>query len=182
MLFNSYPFVFAFLPLVLVAFVLLARWRARQAVIAFLIVASLVFYAWWDWRFLPLIVFSILFNFSFGRLLARRVSPRGVSGPSARRWLALGIAVNLGLLGYFKYRNLFVDTVAMAIGADWRMPPLLLPLAISFFTFEQITYLVDVYHGNTGEYDFPSYCLFIAFFPHLIAGPIIRFRQLVPQF
>ena len=90
--------------------------------------------------------------------------------------------MNLGLLGYFKYRNLLVETAGLAIGADWHLPPLVLPLAISFFTFEQITYLVDAYHDDTGEYDFLSYGLFITFFPHLIAGPIVRFKELVPQF
>ena len=90
--------------------------------------------------------------------------------------------MNFGLLAYFKYRNFFVDTVGMALGTEWQLPPLVLPLAISFFTFEQITYLVDAYHADTGEYDFLSYCLFISFFPHLIAGPIVRFKQLVPQF
>jgi alginate O-acetyltransferase complex protein AlgI len=181
-LFNSYPFVFGFLPLVLAGFFLLVRLGARRAVLGFLIVASLTFYAWWDWRFLPLIVFSILFNFSLSHLLGRCVSARGTSAALSRGLLALGIAVNLGLLGYFKYRNLLVETVGLAVGADWHMPPLVLPLAISFFTFEQITYLVDVYHGATGSYDFRSYCLFITFFPHLIAGPIVRFKELVPQF
>ena len=90
--------------------------------------------------------------------------------------------MNLGVLGYFKYRNFFVDTVGWATGTEWAMPPLVLPLAISFFTFEQITYLVDAYHGDTGDYDFLSYSLFVSFFPHLIAGPIVRFKELVPQF
>ena len=85
--------------------------------------------------------------------------------------------MNVGLLAYFKYRNFLVDTVSTAVGAEWAMPPLVLPLAISFFTFEQITYLVDAYHGDTGEYDFLGYSLFISFFPHLIAGPIVRFRS-----
>ena len=182
MLFNSYPFVLVFLPLVVAGFAVLAHWRARTAVLAFLIVASLAFYAWWNWKFLPLILFSILFNFSLGRLLQRRVRDGGASAARPRRLLALGIAVNLGLLGYFKYRNFFVDTAGVALGAGWQLPPLVLPLAISFFTFEQITYLVDAYHGDTGEYDFLSYCLFISFFPHLISGPIVRFKQLVPQF
>jgi alginate O-acetyltransferase complex protein AlgI len=181
-LFNSYPFVFVFLPLVLAGFGVLVHWRARWAVLGFLIVASLGFYAWWDWRFLPLIVFSILFNFSLGHLLARCVRAHGTEAPQSRGLLALGIAVNLGLLAYFKYRNLLVETAGLAIGADWHLPPLVLPLAISFFTFEQITYLVDVYHDDTGEYDHLSYGLFITFFPHLIAGPIVRFKELVPQF
>ena len=182
MLFNSYPFVFVFLPLVLAGFAVLTRWRSRTATLAFLIVASLAFYAWWNWRFLGLLLFSILFNFALGRRLQRRASERGAPVAPARRLLALGIAVNVGLLGYFKYRNFLVDTVGMAVGTDWALPPIVLPLAISFFTFEQITYLVDAYHGDTGEYDFLGYALFISFFPHLIAGPIVRFKELVPQF
>ena len=182
MLFNSYPFVFVFLPLALAGFAVLARWRTRRSVLAFLIVASLAFYAWWDWRFLSLIVFSIVFNFSLGTRLQRRARQLGASAAPARRLLALGIGVNLGLLAYFKYRNFLVDTVSMAVGTEWALPPLVLPLAISFFTFEQITYLVDAYHGDTGDYDFLGYSLFISFFPHLIAGPIVRFKELVPQF
>ena len=182
MLFNSYPFVFVFLPLVLAGFAALARWRTRRAVLAFLIAASLAFYAWWDWRFLSLILFSIAFNFALGARLQRQARGRDARAAAARRLLALGIAVNLGLLAYFKYRNFLVDTLGAAVGADWALPPLVLPLAISFFTFEQITYLVDAYRGETGEYDFLSYALFISFFPHLIAGPIVRFRELVPQF
>jgi alginate O-acetyltransferase complex protein AlgI len=182
LLFNSYPFVLVFLPLVFAGFAVLGRWRSRQAVLLFLTLASLGFYAWWNWRFLPLILFSILFNFSLGTRLQRRAQELGASTPPARRLLVLGIAVNLGLLGYFKYRNFLVDTVGLALGTEWHLPSLLLPLAISFFTFEQITYLVDAYHGDTGGSDFLSYCLFISFFPHLIAGPIVRFKQLAPQF
>ena len=182
MLFNSYPFVFAFLPLVLLGFAALARWQSRRAVVGFLVVASLGFYAWWNWRFLPLIVGSILFNFWLGTRLERTGGPRGNAPRRARRLLIFGICVNLALLGYFKYRAFFVDSMGAALGTDWHLPPLVLPLAISFFTFEQITYLVDAYNQDTGEYDFLGYCLFISFFPHLIAGPIVRFRQLVPQF
>jgi D-alanyl-lipoteichoic acid acyltransferase DltB (MBOAT superfamily) len=178
-LFNSYPFVFVFLPLVLAGFAALTRWGTPRTVRAFLVAASLAFYAWWDWRYVALIVFSILFNFSLGTRLQRRA---GELGASAGRLLALGIGVNLGLLAYFKYRNFLVDTVSAAVGAEWAMAPLVLPLAISFYTFEQITYLVDAYQGDTGEYDFLSYALFISFFPHLIAGPIVRFKELVPQF
>jgi len=179
-LFNSYPFVLMFLPAVIVGVAVLSRWRSRTAVLAFLTLMSWVFYAWWNWRFLPLILFSILFNFALGRRL-QRVAP-GARAGRARGLLAFGIAVNLGLLGYFKYRNFFLDTASVALGGAWRLPALVLPLAISFFTFEQITYLVDAYHGDTSEYDFLSYSLFISFFPHLIAGPIVRFKQLVPQF
>ena len=182
MLFNSYPFLFVFLPIVLLGFAALTRFSTRRAVLAFLIAASLAFYAWWNWRLLSLIVFSILFNYWLGTRLTRSEAHPGPNAPSRRRWLTLGIAVNLGLLAYFKYRNFLVDTVGAAVGADWSLSPLVLPLAISFFTFEQITYLVDAYRGETGDYDFAGYALFICFFPHLIAGPIVRFRDLVPQF
>jgi alginate O-acetyltransferase complex protein AlgI len=181
-LFNSYPFVFVFLPLVLVGFAALTRRRDRRAVLGFLVLASLAFYAWWDWRFLSLIVFSILFNFAVGSRLERHARRLGPAARAARPALVFGITVNLGLLAYFKYRNFLVDAVGSAIGADWTLAPLVLPLAISFFTFEQITYLVDAYRGETGDYDFLSYALFISFFPHLIAGPIVRFKELVPQF
>jgi alginate O-acetyltransferase complex protein AlgI len=130
-LFNSYPFVLVFLPAVLAGFALLARWHARKAVLAFLIAASLAFYTWWDWRFLPLLAFSVLFNFSVGAQLARQVRAHGAASRPARRLLALGVAVNLGLLGYFKYRNLIAETVSAALGARWQIPPLVLPLAIS---------------------------------------------------
>jgi alginate O-acetyltransferase complex protein AlgI len=176
-LFNSYPFVCAFLPVVVLGFSLLARWQARKAALAFLILASLFFYAWWDWRFLALILFSVLFNFSLGAGLQQRAGSRG-----SRPLLILGVVVNLGLLAYFKYRNFLLDSLAAALGTGWQLPALVLPLAISFFTFEQITYLVDAYHGDTGRYDFLSYVLFITFFPHLIAGPIVRYKDIVPQF
>ena len=182
MLFNSYPFVFGFLPLVLLGFALLARWQARTASIVFLILASLVFYGWWDWKYLFLILFSIAFNYSWGRLLQYRKREHDSTRALARRHvLALGVAVNLTLLGYFKYRNFFLDSLNAALGAHLPAPPLELPLAISFFTFEQIIYLVGAYHGEVGDHDFLSYGLFITFFPHLIAGPIVRYKDIIPQ-
>jgi alginate O-acetyltransferase complex protein AlgI len=182
LLFNSYPFVFGFLPLVLLGFALLARWRARTASIVFLILASLFFYGRWNWKYLFLILFSIGFNYSWGLFLQRLKQERNHLGPSTqRRILALGVAVNLALLGYFKYRNFFLDTVNAALGTHLPAPPLELPLAISFFTFEQIIYLVGAYHGEVGDHDFLSYGLFITFFPHLIAGPIVRYKDIIPQ-
>lgn len=182
MLFNSYPFVFGFLPLVMIGFALLSRWRARSLSIIFLIVASLFFYGWWNWKYLFLILFSIGFNYSWGLLLQRRKRELGDSAPTVqRRILALGIAINLALLGYFKYRNFLLDSVNAALGSHFRTPPLELPLAISFFTFEQIIYLVGAFHGEVGDHDFLSYGLFITFFPHLIAGPIVRYKDIIPQ-
>jgi alginate O-acetyltransferase complex protein AlgI len=183
LLFNSYQFIVGFLPLVLLTFLVLTRWHAHRATLTFLVLASLFFYGWWNWVYLFLVLFSILFNHLWGRLLSRRMPGLRAGGPHRPRGtLALGIAVNLGLLGYFKYANFFVDTVNATLGVGWRVPPIVLPLAISFFTFEQITYLVDAYHGELPKHDFLSYCLFVTFFPHLIAGPIVRPKDLLPQF
>lgn len=177
MLFNSYPFTLGFLPVLLVLFGVLTHFGARRATSALLILASLFFYAWWDWHFLLLFGFSILFNFGWSLLLTP-----GTRGERTRRTLlGIGIAVNLGLLGYFKYRDFFLMTAAALTGAHWNIVPLVLPLAISFFTFEQITYLTGAWRGEPGHGDFISYCLFIAFFPHLIAGPIVRYPEIYPQ-
>jgi len=95
--------------------------------------------------------------------------------------LGIGIAVNIALLGYFKYRNFLVGSVGAITGTNWSLAPLILPLAVSFFTFEQITFLSSAYQGEPGARDFVSYCLFITFFPHLIAGPIVRYQEIYPQ-
>jgi alginate O-acetyltransferase complex protein AlgI len=183
LLFNSYQFIFVFLPLVLLGFTLLAGWRARRAVLAFLTLASLVYYGWWNWKYLYLIAFSILFNFFWGRVL-RRGGPDG--RPAGSGWgrllLAVGIAVNVGLLGYFKYAGFLVGTLDGAFGSGWRVPAIVLPLGISFFTFEQIAYLVDAHRGESPGHEFLGYGLFVTFFPHLIAGPIVRPKDLLPQF
>ncbi len=182
MLFNSYPFTLGFLPVVLLLFWILTRLELPRATAALLILASLFFYGWWNWHFLFLFGFSILFNFAWSLPLA----PDSERGPAWREQhrrvlLGIGIAVNLALLGYFKYRDFFLTTTAATIGAHWRITPMVLPLAISFFTFEQITYLTGAWRGEPGHGDFISYCLFIAFFPHLIAGPIVRYPEIYPQ-
>jgi alginate O-acetyltransferase complex protein AlgI len=184
-LFNSYQFVFVFLPLVLIGFAILTSLGPRRAVGPFLIVASLFFYGWWNWWYLFLFGFSIVFNYRWSLLLLRSGRPAGAPDTPprpSRLLLATGIAVNLALLGFFKYRNFLVASVAGAIGTPWNLPPLVLPLAVSFFTFEQITYLVSAYRGEPGTGDFISYCMFITFFPHLIAGPIVRYSEIYPQF
>ena len=178
MLFNSYPFVFGFLPLILAIFGLLAASDLRRATAAALIIGSLFFYGWWNWHYLFLFGFSILFNFVWSTLLAPdKYQPR------QRKWLlGVGVAVNLALLGYFKYRNFLVESAGAIAGANCHLSAMILPLAISFFTFEQITFLVSAYRDEPGTRDFVSYCMFITFFPHLIAGPIVRYQQIYPQF
>ena len=172
MLFNSYTFLFAFLPAVLIGAAVGARLRVRSAGLLFVIAASLVFYGWWDWHYLALLGFSIVFNYAAAGLL-ERVPRRGL--------LAAAIAVNLGLLGYFKYANFFVDTMTAWFGWTWQLDHVVLPLAISFFTFEQITYLVDAWRGRLPRHGALEYVAFITFFPRLIAGPIVRPNELLPQ-
>jgi alginate O-acetyltransferase complex protein AlgI len=182
MLFISYQFTFGFMPVVLVLFWALTILDARRATAALLILASLFFYAWWNWHFLLLFGFSILFNFGWSLMLA---SPADTSNPRPepirRTLLAIGIAVNLALLGYFKYRDFFLNITSATLGVHSHLATLVLPLAISFFTFEQITYLTGAWRGEPGHGDFVSYLLFIAFFPHLIAGPIVRYPEIYPQ-
>ncbi len=177
MLFNSYEFILVFLPVTIFGFFFLGQRGYHRSAISFLVVASLFFYGWWNPVYLTLIVFSMLFNYSLGLILTSRRRP-----PDARATLVLGLAVNLGLLGYFKYANFFVDNLDSLAGIGIGIDSILLPLAISFFTFQQITYIVDAYRGQTREYRFIHYCLFVTFFPQLIAGPIVHHREMLPQF
>ena len=179
MLFNSYVFVFAFLPLTLLGFHLLTRRSTGGAwVKAWLVAASLVYYAWWKPPYLILLIGSMLFNFALGMAVARwRNHPR------SRRWLlAVGVTANLGLLGYFKYCGFFLGLLPPTIGGRIEFPHLLLPLGISFFTFQQIAYLVDASRGLVRERSLLDYALFVTFFPQLIAGPIVHHAEMMPQF
>ncbi len=180
MLFNSYEFLFVFLPITLVVFFLLAATGNRTLPIVWLVAASLFFYGWWNPAFLGLIGFSIAFNYMLGRSLTQERSSFGdrhVSG-----LLTLGIIVNLGLIGYFKYAGFLANAADSAIGTNIELGDITLPLAISFFTFQQIAYLVDVRRGVTTERRFIHYCLFVVFFPQLIAGPIVHHKEVLPQF
>ncbi len=174
MLFNSYEYILLFLPLTAALYLWLHRLGLSRAATLLLILASLYFYASWRLDFLPLLIGSILFNYALGRLLANRRAQR-------RFLLALGVAANLLLLGIFKYADFFIDIVD-GLGGNLSPLGLTLPLAISFFTFQQIAYLVDSYHGATREYDFVRYALFVTFFPQLIAGPIVHHAEMMPQF
>jgi alginate O-acetyltransferase complex protein AlgI len=175
MLFNSGEFLFLFLPIVLLVFVYLARSGNTDNQILWLVIASVVFYGSWNPIFVVLLVFSIGVNFFIGRMLAPHKR-------HARAWLVFGIAFNLLLLSYYKYVGFFVENLS-ALGL-WiiPMPKIVLPLAISFFTFQQIAYLVDVARGECKEYNFLQYTLFVTFFPQLIAGPIVHHREMMPQF
>ena len=174
MLFNSDIFVFAFLPTVLLGFYALSRYAPSFLAKAWLVAASLFFYGWWNPAYLGLIVVSVFFNYGLGRVLMAR--------PSEKPLLSLGVAANLALLAYFKYANFFVDNLNALTGTNYTLHHIVLPLAISFFTFQQIAYLVDTYRGEVQEKSILNYGLFVTFFPQLIAGPIVHHREVLPQF
>ena len=173
MLFNSGEFILLFLPIVFIGFLIIAEFRRARIAAAWLTLASLVFYSWWRWENLPLLLASMAFNYWLGGKLMRR---------PAKQTLAIGIAVNVGLLAYFKYTMFVLATSKDLFGGDWQIPHVILPLAISFFTFQQIAYLVDAHGGRVSERDPLNYALFITFFPHLIAGPITHHREMLTQF
>ncbi|HET9762362.1 MAG TPA: MBOAT family O-acyltransferase [Casimicrobiaceae bacterium] len=180
MLFNSYEYLIYFLPLTLAGFFLLGRARAGFAVGA-LVAASLFFYGWWNPRYLPLILASIGFNFGVGALL-RRTHAVGGRAARARALLAFGVGANLALLAVFKYADFAVANAAALAGLPLALPHIVLPLGISFFTFTQIAYLVDVHRGRAKDPSLVNYALFVSFFPHLLAGPIIHHSEMMPQF
>jgi len=178
LLFNSYEFIFLFLPITFFVYFYLNHRRWTELSKGFLVIASLFFYSWWNIIYLPLILLSMVFNYTIGRGLTNE-----------KRWgldkkyiLAMGILFNLSLLGYFKYSDFFIANLNRFIEPDIPLLHLALPLAISFYTFQQIAYLVDSYRSETKEYNFLNYSLFVTFFPQLIAGPIVHHAEMMPQF
>ena len=176
MLFNSYIFIFLFLPLTFFVYFYLNAKRLTEASKAFLVLSSLFFYAWWNVAYLPLILISMLFNYTLGRELSKQHSK------SSKSLLAVGVLANLALLGYFKYADFFLVNINHLLSTKIPLLHLALPLAISFYTFQQIAYLVDSYKKETKEYDFLNYAVFVTFFPQLIAGPIVHHKEMMPQF
>jgi len=178
MLFNSYEFVFAYMPL---TFVLLFALRARSSTAAvwFLLGASLFFYGWWSISHVPLLLGSVVFNYACGKSISRVAA---VDRARAKRLLVLPIAGDLLLLGYFKYANLALDALHHLPGVEMHRLDVVLPLGISFYTFTQIAFLVDASEGKIDDPKFCSYGLFVTYFPHLIAGPILHHRPMMAQF
>lgn len=175
MVFSSYSFLLLFLPLVLALYALQARRRISSALLMRgLIFASLIFYAAWDWRHLPVLLGSFLVNYMIGQRLWVT---------HQRLWLRLGIGLNLSLLAWFKYRLFFVESLHPLVGAEWAVSglQLALPLGISFFTFQQIAWLVDLRHRQVALPSLTEYAFFVTFFPQLIAGPIVHAREVLPQ-
>ena len=176
MLFNSYVFIAAFLPIVWCGYFVLVRWGEDRWGQTWLMVASLFFYGWWNIAYVPVLLASTIFNFIIGQAIVTAYR-RGAG--RVRPLLTTGIAVNIALLAYFKYSAFIVMNVAALTGIDFAVQAVVLPLAISFFTFQQIAYLADAASGDAGDYDFVDYCLFVTFFPQLIAGPIVHHREMM---
>jgi alginate O-acetyltransferase complex protein AlgI len=178
MLFTQLEFLFFFLPLTFSGYFLIALFiDAPNVRLGWLVAASLIFYGYWDVRFVPIIVTSIVFNYPIGLLIRRQQSG------SARAWVfTAAVAVNLLALGFFKYTDFAIHIFDMVTKSEHPSLRIVLPLGISFFTFTQIAYLADVYGGYPSEKSFVKYALFVTYFPHLIAGPILHHREMMPQF
>jgi alginate O-acetyltransferase complex protein AlgI len=175
-LFNSREFIFLFLPVVLAGFFLIGA-RSRDIAVAWLGVASLVFYGHWSVPFAMLLAVSIVANHFLGRVIAANAG-----STVGKRALVGALTLNLALLGTFKYANFFLATTAAIAGRHWHLLDIVLPLGISFYTFTQIAFLVDAYRSRAPAYGFAKYFLFVTYFPHLIAGPILHHREIIPQF
>jgi alginate O-acetyltransferase complex protein AlgI len=177
MLFNSLKFIFVFLPITMAGFHLLGS-RGRRPVIAWLVLCSIIFYAAWNPLFVLFLLGSILVNYA----VARAIAAAGETSARRRHLLAFGVALNLLALFYFKYLPktlLLLHSLHIAAPTSHSI---LLPLGISFFTFTQISYLVDLAQGQAERQDLLSNILFVTFFPHLIAGPILHHKEMMPQF
>lgn len=180
MLFNSYIFIFAFFPIVLLGYFGLNRFQKYTAANIFLIIASLFFYGYFNWWYLLIIVSSVVLNYSFSRIMLSEKTAKALRKPV----FFLALALNIGSLFYFKYYDFFIGNINALFRTDFPLLHLLLPLGISFFTFQQLSYVIDSYKRDEkiSKYNFFDYALFVTYFPQLIAGPIVTHDEMVPQF
>lgn len=177
MLFNSYIFIFLFLPITLIGYFLLNRKKRYELAKGFLVVMSLWFYAYFNLSYLFIIVGSIAVNFIVYRWMEKKVLA------DKRKWvLMIGLLFNIGILFYYKYYDFFIENINSALHTSFMLKHILLPLGISFFTFQQISFLADAYKGEARDYSLLDYALFVTFFPQLIAGPIVTHKEMIPQF
>ncbi len=176
MLFNSYAFLLAFLPVTLFGYFAFGR-LGRTAGAAWLAACSLFFYAGWDYRYILLLMGSIVGNYVAGSRIARNAGKR-----QGKQLLVIAVVANLILLAYYKYADFFLGNLALVLGTEVPVLGIVLPIGISFFTFTQIAFLADAYAGKVNEYRFVYYVLFVTYFPHLIAGPVLHHKEMMPQF
>lgn len=180
MKFNSYVFLFAFLPVVLSGYFLLGRTRYSRLANIWLTAASLFFYGYWDWHYLPLLLGSILVNYLISGVILRLKRKGQLSWERVVFWV--GIFLNIGLLAYYKYLDFLLDAVNDIAGTSLPLLHLILPLGISFFTITQILALIDCHEDVVKSHNFWDYALFVSFFPHLMAGPILYHKPMMRQF
>ena len=178
MLFNSYKYLLLFLPISLVVYFILNYHRLTKASKIWLVLVSLFFYGYWNIIYVPLLVGSILFNYFIGIFLLKKQKDINLK----RIGLIVGLIGNIGLLAFFKYTDFLISIVNNFKELPFDFLYIILPLGISFFTFTQIAYLVDIYRGFVTEYSLLNFFLFVTFFPHLLAGPIIHHKEMMPQF
>lgn len=176
MLFNSFEFIFVFLPVVLLAYFSLNRLNLHQWAKGVLVLASLYFYAFFNTSYLPIIVSSILVNYGVA------VGMKKWDGITKKVLFGIGLLFNLGMLGYFKYTDFMIENVNALFNTSYTLKNILLPLGISFFTFQQLAFVVDTYKNKGRLPKFLDYCNFVTFFPQLIAGPIVLPEEMLPQF
>ncbi|MDO5400571.1 MAG: MBOAT family O-acyltransferase [Eubacteriales bacterium] len=177
MLFNSYIFILVFLPICMIGYFGLNHFRKYTLAQAFLLGMSLWFYGYFNPGYLLIITVSIVANYLFTRLMGKTADPR-----LRKAELILALLANLGVLFYYKYYDFFITSVNQIAGTDFTLRHVLLPLGISFFTFQQLSYVIDAYRGQVQQYKFLQYASFVAYFPQLIAGPIVTHDELIPQF
>jgi alginate O-acetyltransferase complex protein AlgI len=173
MLFNSLEFIFIFLPLTFVVYFFVLKYRLKTWAINWLVLTSLFYYGWWKFSFLSVILASMFFNFYLGQLIGK--SKKNI-------FLVTGVLINLLALGYFKYADFFIANINWLFNSQLSLLNVALPLGISFFTFQQISFLVDSARGETHDYQLQHYFLFVTFFPQNIAGPIVHHKEMMPQF
>ena len=179
MLFNSINYIFFLLPITCIVYYILLKSKLITASKIWLVFVSIIFYSWYDPKYTTLLLLSMLGNFVVGSCFNAKLFQ---NNKNRKGLLIFGLTANILLLGYYKYANFFIDNVNYLLSTHIEIAKIILPLGISFFTFTQIAYLVDAYKNEAKEYDFLSYMLFVTFFPHLIAGPILHHKEMMPQF
>lgn len=178
MIFNSIDFIFLFLPITILGYFILNNFKKYQLSKVYLVLCSLFFYGYYNKWYLLIVISSLIVNFFIGNMIHKynsEIIKRKV-------FLILGITFNLGLLGYFKYYDFFINNVNKVFNTNFKIFNILLPLGISFFTFQQLSFIIDSYRGTNIKYNFLNYSLFITFFPQLVAGPIVLPTEMLPQF
>lgn len=178
MIFSSYEFIGLFLPLTFLIYFLLQHNLSSSWAKAWLVTASLGFYSWWNISYTPLLLLSLVINFSLGQILSSEENKI----KNKQHYLIAGLLLNIGFLAYFKYAGFITGNINALTNSHITIPEIILPLGISFYTFQKIAFLVDSYKKNTGRYNFLDFCLFVTFFPQLIAGPIVHHKDVMPQF